>query len=373
MEGRVDVIVIGAGIMGSAAAWQLAARGHEVALFEQFEFGHTRGSSHGDSRIYRLAYDKADYVSLSQAALPLWREAESALGKKLLYTTGGLDFGLPEDLSLIVAHLTDANIPFESLSRAEIHNRFPAYAIPPGWEALYQKDAGVLDADACRLGLVELARRRGTVVRDNAQVQSLQLDETKVIASTLDGRWRADHVVVATGAWTNRLLDPIGLHTPLRITREQVAYFRYREECQFVPFRWPARTGPYRIYGLPNGRHNEAKVAEHAAGPEVNPDTPEVTVPEREEAVRAFVRTYLPLLDDSPIRTETCLYAASPDDDFIIDQVGQITFGIGFGGHGFKFGAAIGAMLADLVEGKAVPRAERFSRSRLAGTAHRVI
>lgn len=347
---KVDVAVIGAGIIGAAATWMLAARGSRIALFEQFDLGHTRGSSHGASRIYRIAYNDAGYVPIAQRALPLWRQAEAELRQKLLHTTGGLDFGMPEDLEPIAGHLGDAGVPYYPLSRAQVAERFPAYLLPAGWEAIYQPDAGILDADACRLGLVELAQRHGASILPRTTVLALSPSDWSVAVETNQGLWEARHVVVAAGAWTNRLLEPLRLEIPLRVTREQVGYFAYREAIDLLVFRWPARDRPRRIYGLPNGTYDEVKVAEHLAGPEVSPDDPGVAEQGRLEPVRDFVRAHLPGLCDQPIRVETCLYASTPDEDFVIDRAGQIILAVGFGGHGFKFGAAIGQLVADMID-----------------------
>ena len=130
---RTEVVIIGAGIVGAAAAWQLSQRGIDVALLEQFDLNHRRGSSHGVSRIFRLAYDRVEYVRLAQRALPLWREAESSLGEELLWTTGGLDIGPPEALGPIEAALTAAGASSTRLARDRDESDI---LIPSGWEAL---------------------------------------------------------------------------------------------------------------------------------------------------------------------------------------------------------------------------------------------
>jgi sarcosine oxidase len=369
-ERGTDVIVVGAGLMGAAAAWRLARRGVRVTLLEQFDLGHVRGSSHGASRIFRLAYDIVDYVRLAQSALPLWREAEAELGKDLLWTTGGVDLGMWSNLSPVSAALAQAGVSFERLHRDEVCKRFPAFSIPEGWEAIYQEDAGVLHADTCRLGLVELAGRDGAKVMPSTMATRLAPHDGGVIVETTTGKLEAQVVIVTAAGWSNRLLDPLGLHIPMRVTREHVAYYSYRAASRLVPFIWHEGRAAFEFYGLPNGSPDEAKVAEHGAGPEVDPDSDAVVEQERLESVQHFVGQYLPSLERSPKASETCLYASTPDDDFVLERAGQIILGLGFGGHGFKFGTAVGALLADLAQGRPVALSPRFSlqRFKLAGT-----
>lgn len=359
-----DVMVVGAGIMGAAIAWLLARSGRRVVLFEQFNLDHTRGSSHGSSRIFRLAYNDAPYVALAQQAKPLWHEAESELSRTLFYRTGGLDLGTPDDLASIAFHLQTAGIPCEHLSASMVAERFSGFLLLPGWAAIYQPDAGVLDADACRLGLANLAVRHGATVVTETGVTSLSPVDGLVVAETTQGPWRASYAVVAAGAWANRLLDPIGLHIPLSVTREQVGYFGLRRPIDFPIMRWADRNRAHRIYGLRNGTRDEIKVAEHQAGPEVDPDDTAEPVMGRLQPVQEFVRRHLPALDDQPLRTETCLYASTPDDHFVLDRAGAVIVAGGFGGHGFKFGPAIGQAVLEMIEGSDVGPIEIFRHRR---------
>lgn len=359
-----EIVVVGAGLMGAAAAWQLARRGARVTLCEQFDLAHTRGSSHGVSRIFRLAYDQLDYTRLAQQALPLWREVEGELGRPLLWTTSGLDVGPRAQLEPIAATLAAAGVPFERLNPAELAASFPAYALPGDWEALHQADAGVLAADDCRQGLVELARRAGATIHDNTAVTRLLPVGDGVSVETSGGTWQADLVVVTGAGWSNRLLTPLGLDVPITVTREHVAYYPYRGTPTVVPFICHDGALTFEIYGLPNGRRGEAKLGEHGAGPVIDPDAAGEVEPARLERVTAFVRDHLPALVAAPSAAETCLYASTPDDDFVLDRVERIVLGLGFGGHGFKFGPLMGALLADLADGKPIPASARFTRAR---------
>jgi len=365
-ERHADVVVIGAGIMGVSAAWHLAQRGLHVVLLEQFELGHVRGSSHGPSRIFRLAYGDVEYVRLAQQALPRWRDVEKALGTDLLWTTGGLDIGPLEKLAPIAAALSAADVPFELLSRDELSRRFPAYQVPAEWEAIYQPDAGVTYAGEAWAGILELARGAGAEVHDNTRASRLVPESGGVTVETDRGEWRADHAVVTTAAWSNRLLEPLDLTVPMRVTREHVAYYTLGDSHPVLPFIIHRPDSPFVFYGLPNAVATDIKVGEHEAGPEVDPDTRPVIEQARFEPVQRLVRSHLPGLSDEPTATETCLYAMTPDDDFVIERAGPIILGTGFGGHGYKFGPLMGSVLADLAQGKPVALGARFGRRRFA-------
>jgi sarcosine oxidase len=356
--------VVGAGIMGAAAAWHLARRGHRLTLLEQYALDHSRGSSHGSSRIFRLGYEESDYVELAARALPLWREAERALGVELLRTTGALDIGAPGDLDPVAAALAATQTPFERLTADGASRRFPQHPVPAGWQMLYQPDGGVLLAGACCRGLIELARRAGADIRDHTRVISIELEGSGVNVQTEVGTWRADSVVVATAGWANTLLEPMGLHVPVRVTREHVAY--YPHSGPTLPFIWHEGERAFAFYGLPNGDQREVKVGQHGAGPVTNPDEEAVVEAQLLEAVEAFARRHLPSIPSSAPRHDTCLYAATPDDDFVLDRIGPIVLGLGFGGHGFKFGSLVGAMLADLVTDDGVQAPARFQYGRFA-------
>jgi sarcosine oxidase len=193
--------------------------------------------------------------------------------------------------------------------------------------------------------------------------------------------------VVTAASWSNRLLAPLGLAVPLTVTREHVAYYPYLEGQRLVPFICHEEGSSFdELYGLPNGARRQIKVGLHKTGPEVDPDSEAVLEESRIQAISDAAQALLPSLDAQQATGETCLYASTPDDDFVIDRpaswgsdspasrgsgsLGPIVLGIGFGGHGFKFGAVIGKLLADLVEGKPIPFGQRFSHRRF--TAHTI-
>lgn len=357
-----DVAVIGAGIAGTAAAWRCASRGMAVTLFEQFELGHNQGSSHGSSRIFRLAYDEPDYVRLAQDTLPLWREAERELGAELIRRTGALDIGPPSSLEPVARALRQEGAEYEFLSsaQADYHHGF----LKPDTEdeVLFQPDGGVIHADVATRGFLELAQRHGGMIEARTRVLRLDIGRNGVVLDTTKGEYRANRVVVAAAGWSNLLLAPLGLTVPITVTREHILYYSPLDD-PVIPFIWHLPGDTPEFYGLPDG--DEIKLGEHAAGPVVDSDSAREIDERRLERVRYLARRYLPGLAPEPRRADTCLYAATPDDDFILDRAGPIVLACGFGGHGFKFGPMAGDLTADLVEGREIPLASRFARSRV--------
>ncbi len=363
-ESSVEVVVIGAGVAGAAAAWELARRGHRVTLLEQFALDHVLGSSHGRSRIFRLAYDTADYVGLAQEALHGWRELEEDSGHDLLRITGAVDIGPRELLEPIAAALTERGAESSWLTDQDLGS---AVRAPEGWKALYQPLGGVLSARECLAAFAHGAVRMGATVLPDAKAASVVPEVDHVDVDTDRGVFAAEVAVIAAGGWANTLLQPLGLDVPLKVTREHVAYFRIAPEVEFLPFIWHTDDGSPEAYGLPNAEDGTAKVGRHLAGQQVRPGGRGSPDPERISALTEFVGRHLPGLEPKALLPETCLYASTPDDDFVIERHGRVILAVGFGGHGFKFGPAIGAMVAELVEGRSIELATRFSRGRFTG------
>ena len=363
-----DIAVIGAGIMGSSAAWQLSRRGHRVTVFEQFELDHTRGSSHGAGRIFRLAYPQTDYVRLAQMARPEWHKLERELEQTVLDTTGALDFGPPGAIHQLISALSDAGARFERYSRTRAERRFGVQNLPETWEAILQPDGGVSSADLARAGLLHLAEQNGAKVEARTSVLSLGADEEGASLETTRGIVHADTVVVTAAGWSNRLLAPLGLAVSVTPTRETVVYYDMPAGGAILPSIW--HTSPENpFYWLPNGPRREFKGGWHGVGPAVDPDSEASLDSKQERDTIQFFSQHIRGLSSSPRSSETCLYASTPDDDFVLDRSGRIVIATGFGGHGFKFGPVIGKIVADMVEGQPPPFADRFSRARFASAA----
>jgi sarcosine oxidase len=321
-----DVAVVGAGIMGSATAYALARDGRDVVLYEQFEVGHTHGSSHGRSRIVRLAYPEVEFVELAKEAFVGWRELEREAGVELLELNGLLELAHDLDRGSSAA-LDAAGAVHELLETPAARERWPV-GVPDGWTALFQPEAGIVRADLAHRAFVDRAVARGATLREQTRVDLL--DE-------LD----ADVIVVTAGPWVSRFFPDLPVHT----TRETLAYFRRDGEPLPSVVQLDPVTRGHALYSLHDPVHG-LKAGTHHAGARVGPDEDGGPDPALVERIAEWVsRTYLDA-DPEPVAAETCMYTTTPDEHFILETRGRVVIGSPCSGHGFKFAPAIGTRLA---------------------------
>lgn len=361
----VEVVVVGGGIMGASTAWALAARGHEVMLLERFTVVHDRGSSHAETRIFRLGYDEADYIHLGQQALAGWRRLERATGADLLRLTGALDHGPAATIDALAAAMDDQGVPHRRVDPSEAARTWPAMAFDEA--VLVHPDGGMVFAERSVVAAHEAAHRHGATVRTDSAVVGIEVEDAGTVLLLLAGgdRIRATQVVVTAGAWAGSLLGGLVDLPPLQVSAEQPMYFRRRDGvAPLPPF---IHRGQEDIYGLDSPARG-TKVAEHYRDEWLDPDVrPFDADPASAARTSDYVRRWMPGLDPEPIGFDRCLYTTTPTKDFVLDRVGPITVGAGFSGHGFKFSPAVGEVLADLVEGATQPTARfRLSATRVA-------
>lgn len=359
---NVKHAIIGAGAMGSAAAYHLARRGEPLALIEQFELGHARGSSHGAARITRHSYADPRYARLMPPAFRAWRDLEADAGTTLYLRTGGVSFSPPgvDYAARVAASLEELSVPFWRGSGRTFGAIHPAFAIPEGYDVVFEPDAGMLAAARAVAVQIEMARRHGgdrTRVLERTPVRAIDLDGDRPVVRTDSARIVADQLIVAAGAWVKRLLPD--LPVPVRVTRQQVLYFRPADSAPFQVGRFPVfiykgadEDEDDAFYGMPDFLGLGVKAARHA-GPEVDPDVHSPAIDEDYRSiVRRFLRAHIPALADADIgMTEVCLYTVAPDDAFAVDFLPirpDVIVASPCSGHGFKFSCLIGRILADL-------------------------
>jgi len=377
-----SVAVIGGGAMGSAAAWQLALRGHRVVLLEQFGPGHRRGASHGSSRIFWHAYAHRRYINLATRADRLWRQLERLDGGRVYTRTGAVDHGHPAEVFALSRALTEAGVDNALLRPTEAALRWPGIRFDT--MVLHHPAAGRIDADRAVAALQRQAVAAGADVWHHTTATGLRLLPSGVRVVTDSGHLRFDQAVLAAGAWTSKVLEPLpGLWSELpalRTTQEQPAHFTPIGE----PVDWPSfihhpgadmvtapedRGSSGGIYGLssPEG----VKIGEHGTGPEVDPDNRDfLPDPAGVARLQDYAANWLPGVDPASAKASTCLYTTTPDHHFVVDRSGPVTVLAGFSGHGFKFTPAIGELAAGLVSGAARAPAEfAFGRRARPSTA----
>jgi sarcosine oxidase len=351
-----DIIIIGAGIAGSAACYHLA-KDYDVLLLEQFEFQHVHGSSHGGSRIFRHAYEDIRYVKLALAADEAWRELEQTVDDKLLYRTGGIDIGHGDSLVLanIEQTLRDQGRPVEILTPNQVARRFPAFELKSHQRALYQADAGILAATRCLAAMQRLAVSRGATLVEREVVTDLNLG-SQLEVRTQKGRYTAEGLIVTAGPWLKGLLRDWNL--PLSVERQQVIFLEVENGPIFSANRFPIfiyrDEGQSEVYGFPRFEHPTAiKVADHANGTEISLTRRGYDLDKQKaENTTRLVQQILPKVTSQRVHFETCLYTKTPDEHFILGRHplhANVVVGGGFSGHGFKFGPVLGEILAELL------------------------
>ena len=318
-----DVAVVGAGITGAATAYALARDGRDVVLYEQFEVGHTRGSSHGGSRIVRLAYPEVEFVELAKEAFAGWRELECEANVELLELNGLLE--LVEDLAQGSRDaLEAAGAEYELLSSDEARARWPV-GVPDGWTALFQPEAGIVRADLAWRAFLDCAR---VAVQEGTRIDSLDDVDAEV-------------VVVTVGPWVSHFFPDL----PVQTTRETVAYFRRDGDPLPSVVQLDPVTRGHAMYSLHDPVHG-LKAGAHHAGARVGPDEEGGPDPALVQRTAEWVARAYPDVDPEPVAAQTCMYTTTPDEHFILERRGRVVIGSACSGHGFKFAPAIGRRLA---------------------------
>jgi sarcosine oxidase len=323
---EAEVVVVGAGIMGAATAYALAREGRDVLLLEQFRVGHEHGSSHGRSRIVRLAYPEVEFVELAKEAFVGWRALEQESGQELLELNGLLELAESPSQSSRDA-LEAAGAEYELLDADGARSRWPV-GVPNGWTALFQPEAGIVRADLALRAFVDRALARGARLEEERRVDSLEEVDSKA-------------VVVTAGPWIKSFFPDL----PVRTTRETVAYFhRDGGPLPSVVQLDPVTRG-HAMYSLHDPLHG-LKAGAHHAGAEVSPDEPGAPEPVLFERIAEWVARTYPDADPDPVSAETCMYTTTADEHFILERRGKVVVGSACSGHGFKFAPAIGTRLA---------------------------
>ncbi|XP_031728356.1 peroxisomal sarcosine oxidase [Anarrhichthys ocellatus] len=363
-NGEYDCIVIGAGVQGSFTAYQLAEKKQKTLLLEQFILPHTRGSSHGQTRIIRKAYEQDFYTHMMEESYELWAQLEREAGVKLYRQTGLLVMG-PEDsqsYQLYKNNLQKNKVPMVILNRDNFSQHIPNVNLAVGDGAVVDITAGVLYADRALKNVQGQFEKLGGVIRDNEKVTDIKPGPV-VTVSTSAGVYRAKSVVITAGPWANRLLAHTGLQLPLKVVKINVCYWKEKVPGTYdVKQRFPcfllteSEETKHHIYGLPSNEYlGLMKICYHIGG-ETDPDERDKQTDRSDiDILQRIIARCFPGLVPEPAVVESCMYTMTPDQHFVLDRHpshSNIVFGAGFSGHGFKFGPIIGKLLCELILGE---------------------
>ena len=377
---RFNTIVVGVGAAGSATIYELAKRGKQVLGLERFDVPHEMGSSHGHTRIIRLAYyEHPSYVMLLHRAYELWREIQGRAGEQLLHIIGSIDAG-PPDSRVFQGALQSAleyNLDHEVLTGVEITQRFPGYHLPHETLALYQPQGGFLVPERCIISYVQAAQALGAEVHGRERVLEWQPLGDGVRVTTSREVYEADRLVITAGAWNSTLLPPLnGLLTP---ERQVLAWLQPRRPELFSPNAFPVfnllvgegRYYGFPVFGIPGFKFGRYHHLEEAVDPETIDREPNDY---DEQILREFAERYFPAGAGPTMTMRSCMFTNTPDRHFIIDlhpQYPQVSFTSPCSGHGFKFASVVGEIMADLAErGETRHNIEFFRLGRFRSGAH---
>jgi sarcosine oxidase len=362
---RYDAIVIGVGGMGSAAAWHLASRGRRVLGLEQFTIPHEMGSSHGVTRIIRLAYSEhPSYVPLLRRAYELWRAMEQRAGEPLLVITGGVDVGRADSGTIegSLRSCREHRLAHGLLDAAEIARRFPGFRLPRDLVAVYQPEGGIVLPERSMVVHAAAARELGAEIHEGERVTGWRPEGSGVRVRTEAGEYRADRLVITAGPWASRCVPEL---ERLAIPERQVMIWTQPLRPErfavgvFPIFNMEAEEGRFYgfpVYGVPGFKLGKY----HHLGQQTDPDRVDREFhPEDEDVLRAGIRRYFPDADGETLSMKICMFTNSPDEHFILDlhpEWPQVSMAAGFSGHGFKFAPVIGEIMADLAMEGGCPR-----------------
>jgi sarcosine oxidase len=360
MADRYDVIVAGVGGMGSAAAFHLARRGHRVLGLERFTIPNEMGSSHGASRIIRLAYfEDPSYVPLLRRSYELWRELERGWDEQLLHMTGCINVGAPGTAVIdgCLRSCLEHGLQHEVLDAAEVMKRFPAYRLPAETMAVLEAEGGFLVPEGCIDAHAAGARSAGADLRPGEAVTDWEAIPGGVRVQTGQGSYEAARLVLTAGSWNGKLA-PV-LAPVLQPERQVLAWLEVHrpelfEAAAFPVFVMDVPEGMYYGFPLFSGGPPGFKLGRfHHRREPADPDQLDRggAGPEDEDLLRSFAASYFPEGAGRALAMKVCMFTNTPDEHFLIDlhpAFPQVVLGAGFSGHGFKFCSVVGEILADL-------------------------
>ncbi len=364
MAEQYDVIVVGVGGMGSATLYHLAKRGLNVLGIDQFQIPHEMGSSHGLTRIIRLAYyEDLSYVPLLRRSYELWGELEREFGEQLFYQTGSIDMG-PDDSDVFRGSLQSCienDFDHEVLNSKQLSARFPGYRLPAETMAVFQPQGGLLAPERCISAHAELAVGHGALIHTGERVLGWDILPDEQVQVRSDAAvYRAEKLVICGGAWASKLAP--GLKGKAVPERQALIWLEPKQPEWFGIERFPVWNGQVdegRFYGLPefnpSGKTPGMKLGRYHHREETcDPDTVDRAVYREDEALlRAFAERYFPDGAGATLNMVVCMFTNTADEHFVLDTLPgarQVSVAAGFSGHGFKMASAVGEVMADLAQ-----------------------
>ncbi|BDR15089.1 N-methyl-L-tryptophan oxidase [Vibrio sp. STUT-A11] len=365
---QYDVIVVGAGSMGMSTGYFLAKQGKKVLLLDAFDPPHSHASHHGETRIIRHAYGEGEeYVPLALRAQELWGELEQLSGKSLFLKTGVLNIGDERSpfISMLIASAKKHQLPLEILSADEANQRFEGLNLPPEYIGCFESTSGVLRVEDCIQAYRYLALAHGATLLTHHKVSGVELLDDGVSVAANGNTFQGKKLVVSVGAWSNDLLDMLGVTLPISPIRKTFAWYNAPEalygEGTFPAFSFVTPEGIY--YGFPSIDGAGLKIGRHDLGDDQDPNAEITPFDNQTDSadLQQLLDKHMPHVESLKFG-KTCMYTRTPDENFIIDKHPEndnVVLVSGFSGHGFKFASVIGEVVADI----AIDKPAKFNLS----------
>ena len=359
MQARPHVIVLGLGIAGSSIAATLAMRGFRVTGIEQFSPLHERGSSHGDTRIFRrVPHEGAVYVEMATASYLGWHAWNRTAREPLFIECGGMDAG-PESSAMVQAAeklCRQYEQTFETMRGSTFNQRHPRFQLPSDWRVVYQPRSGVVRPDATRVFLHELAHSHGATLLHDAAVSAIEYRRDGISVRLAIEKVTADFLVIAAGSWLPRLLPE--LEFPVSTERRVLAWYQPLYPEHLIDGRIPifVLDADGGWYGMPTSEGQLKIGHDKHLRQRIDPDALPIPANATDELfLSRCVTEYLAGFARQPASMKPCIYTLSDDHHFLIDRhpahANVLVFSC-CSGHGFKYAPAYGDIAADLLEGR---------------------
>jgi sarcosine oxidase len=365
---HTDVAVVGLGAMGAATLYQLAKRGVSCVGIDRFAPPHDLGSSHGETRITRLAVGEGGALApFVRRSHEIWRELEAATGETLLTQCGALvmapggapssHHGKPDFVARSIAVAEEFGIAHEAFGGAEVRRRFPHFVAADDVQAYFEPEGGYVAPERCIAAQLGEAFRLGARVVTGAAARAIRQTGAGVEIETADGVVACDRAIVAAGAWAGPLLG--APFDRLLTVKRQVLHWFALEEGVEAPegspvFIWMHGAGDADyLYGFPpqpGARSMKVATEQFEASTEANTVERAVSPTESAAMYEAHLRGRLAGVTSRAVKAAACMYVMTPDFNFIIDDhpaMDRVTVVSACSGHGFKHSAGIGFALAE--------------------------
>jgi sarcosine oxidase len=356
--------------MGSSACYHLSKRGYKVLGLEQFSITHENGSHAGQSRIIRKAYfEHPGYVPLLSRAYEGWKNLEEETGEQLYFKTGLLYSGRADNeiIKGVKESASLYNIDIETPDKALVEKKYPQFKIPGGFDTVFEPDAGFVTPEKTIRLYAGLAKKYGTIIQTNEKIIEWKKEGDVVVVKTNKGTYHSNKLIIAAGVWAGKLIP--GFANKIKVTRQFAGWVKPKHPERFSLNDFPCwmiadENIPGCYYGFPMlstekfGPPEGLKLAHHYPAIITDPDNVNRTVTDKDvENLKYAMNKYFPGEFDGILSGKICLYANSPDENFIIDQLPgyeeNVFIACGFSGHGFKFVPVVGEILSDLaIDGK---------------------